>query len=139
MGRRARSQPTAPTMKQSRRTTALIAGTALALLSLSSPALAAPSAEELTSLTLADASAKIHSGAITSVQLTEACLARIAVYDPKLDAFITVMRDQALAQAKQLDAELKAGKWRGPLHGVPIALKDNIDTMTARTTGGSAV
>src|SRR4051812_45960789 len=98
-----------------------------------------PSPEELTSLTLTEAAAKIRSGEVTSTQLTEACLARIAIYDPKLDAFITVMKQQALAQARQLDAEQKAGKLRGPLHGVPIALKDNIDTADARTTGGSAV
>lgn len=94
---------------------------------------------ELTSLTLAEAAAKIRSGEVTSVQLTEACLARIAVYDPKLDAFITVMKEQALAQARQLDAELKAGKIRGVLHGVPVAAKDNIDTADARTTAASAL
>jgi aspartyl-tRNA(Asn)/glutamyl-tRNA(Gln) amidotransferase subunit A len=127
-------------MKISRRSRAFLATATLSLLALSRPIVAlAASGDELTSLTLAEASAKIHSGAITSVQLTEACLARIAVYDPKLDAFITVMKEQALAQAKQLDAEAKAGKFRGPLHGVPIALKDNIDTTAARTTGGSAV
>lgn len=96
-------------------------------------------AEELTTLTLTEAAARVRSGAVTSTQLTEACLERIKTYDPKLDAFITVMKTQALEQAKQLDAEAKAGKWRGPLHGVPIALKDNIDTIAARTTGGSAV
>jgi aspartyl-tRNA(Asn)/glutamyl-tRNA(Gln) amidotransferase subunit A len=96
-------------------------------------------AEDLTKLTLAEASAQIKSGKITSVELTEACLARIETYNSKLDAFITVMKAQALAQARTLDAEQKAGKLRGPLHGVPIALKDNVDTTTARTTGGSAL
>ncbi len=95
--------------------------------------------DDLAALSLTEAAAKVRSGAVTSVQLTEACLARIGLYDPKLDAFITVMKTQALEQARQLDAELKAGKIRGPLHGVPIALKDNIDTANARTTGGSAV
>src|SRR5712692_8015316 len=70
-------------------------------------------ATALTTLTLTEASAKIRSGAVTSLQLTEACLARLAIYDPKLDAFITVMKDQALAQARALDAEIKAGKRRG--------------------------
>lgn len=102
-------------------------------------AVALSAAEDLTKLTLAEASAQIRSGKVTSVQLTEACLARIATYDSKLDAFITVMKSQALAQARALDAEQKAGKLRGPLHGVPIALKDNVDTTTARTTGGSAL
>lgn len=90
-------------------------------------------------MTLAEASAKIKSGAVTSVQLTEACLARIAIYSPKLNAFITVMKDLALAQAKAMDAEQKAGRLRGPLHGIPIALKDNIDTAGTRTTAASAV
>ena len=95
--------------------------------------------DELTSLTLTDAAAKIRSGEVTSLQLTQACLDRIAIYDPKLDAFITIMKDMALGQAKQLDAEQKAGKLRGPLHGVPLAIKDIIDTAGLRTTGGSAL
>src|SRR5262245_53033975 len=90
-------------------------------------------------LTLAEASARIRSGAVTSTDLVQACLARIDVYNPKVNAFITVMRDAALAQAKTLDAEQRAGKLRGPLHGLPIALKDNIDTAGVRTTAASAV
>jgi aspartyl-tRNA(Asn)/glutamyl-tRNA(Gln) amidotransferase subunit A len=93
----------------------------------------------LTMLTLAEASAKIHAGAVTPTQLTMACLDRIAIYAPKLDCFITVMRDKALTQARTLDAEQKAGKFRGPLHGIPIALKDNIDTAGTLTTAGSGV
>lgn len=93
----------------------------------------------LTKLTLAEASARIHAGAVTPTQLTQACLDRISIYGPKLDCFITVMRDKALAQAKVLDEEQKAGKLRGPLHGIPVALKDNIDTAGTRTTAGSGV
>jgi aspartyl-tRNA(Asn)/glutamyl-tRNA(Gln) amidotransferase subunit A len=69
----------------------------------------------------------------------EACLKRIQIYNPKLNAFITVLAEQARAQARQLDSEQKAGKLRGPLHGIPIALKDNIDTAGIRTTAASAV
>src|SRR5215470_3205377 len=94
---------------------------------------------DLAGVTLADASARIRAGRATSVQLTEACLARIATYNPKLNCFITVLRDQALAQARALDAEQRAGRLRGPLHGIPIALKDNIDTGGVRTTAASAV
>jgi aspartyl-tRNA(Asn)/glutamyl-tRNA(Gln) amidotransferase subunit A len=95
--------------------------------------------EALAGLTLADASARVRSGAVTSTELVTACLARIDVYNPKINAFITVTRDAALAQAKALDAEQRAGKPRGPLHGIPIALKDNIDTGGVRTTAASAV
>src|ERR1700730_320639 len=99
----------------------------------------ASTSEALTGLTLAEASARMRSGTVTSTELVSACLARIDVYNPKINAFITVTRDAALAQAKALDAEQRAGKSRGPLHGIPIALKDNIDTAGIRTTAASAV
>src|SRR5215831_18115204 len=95
--------------------------------------------ENLAGLSLAEASVRVRAGRVTSAQLTEACLARIATYNPKLNCFITVMRDQAMAQARELDAEQHAGRLRGPLHGIPIALKDNIDTAGVRTTAASAV
>jgi len=95
--------------------------------------------EALAGLTLAEASARLRTGAVTSVDLVNACLARIDVYNPKINAFITVTREQALARARALDAEQRAGKVRGPLHGIPIALKDNIDTAGVRTTAASAV
>lgn len=94
---------------------------------------------DLAHLSLIEASARIRSRSVTPVQLVEACLARIQIYNPKLNAFITVMRDSALAQARTLEAEQRAGKLRGPLHGIPIALKDNIDTAGVRTTAASAV
>jgi aspartyl-tRNA(Asn)/glutamyl-tRNA(Gln) amidotransferase subunit A len=99
----------------------------------------ATSSEELTALTLSEASRRIRSKQVTSTELTKAVLARISIYNPKLNAFITVMTDDALAQADELDKEAKAGKFRGPLHGIPIALKDNIDTANARTTAASQV
>jgi aspartyl-tRNA(Asn)/glutamyl-tRNA(Gln) amidotransferase subunit A len=99
----------------------------------------AAAANDLAGLTLADAAARLRAGSVTSVDLVNACLARIDVYNPKVNAFITVTREQALAQARTLDAEQRAGKLRGPLHGIPIALKDNIDTAGVRTTAASAV
>ena len=116
------------------------AAAAVALANRSNPR-PAPGAvfDDLTSMTLTEAAASIRSGAVTSVQLTEACLARVETYSSKLDAFITVARESALAAARQLDAEQKAGKLRGPLHGIPLAIKDNIDTAQLRTTGGSAL
>jgi aspartyl-tRNA(Asn)/glutamyl-tRNA(Gln) amidotransferase subunit A len=99
----------------------------------------AQNAEDLTTLTLSQASARIRSRSISPSQLVTACLTRIETYNPKLNAFISVLRQQALAEAQQLDAEQKAGKFRSELHGIPIALKDNIDTSGIRTTAGSAV
>ena len=95
--------------------------------------------EALAGLTLAEAAARIKAGTVSSTDLVHACLARIDVYNPKVNAFITVTRERALAQAKTLDAEQRAGRLRGPLHGIPIALKDNIDTAGVRTTAASAV
>ena len=100
---------------------------------------AADDAETLVALNLTEASRRMHTHQITSVQLTQAYLDRIKIYNPKLNAFITVMHDDALAQAKALDLEAKAGRFRGPLHGLPIVLKDNIDTAGTRTTAASQV
>src|SRR5712691_8326248 len=95
--------------------------------------------EDLAALSLTEASSRIRTRSVTPTQLTEACLARIDTYNPKLNAFITVLRQQARAQARELDAEQNSGKLRGPLHGIPIALKDNIDTAGIRTTAASAL
>ena len=93
----------------------------------------------LASLTLAEAASRLRGHQVTSVELTEACLERIDVYNPKLGSFITVTKPQALAAARQADLEIQAGKYRGPLHGIPFAAKDNIDTAGVKTTGGSAL
>jgi aspartyl-tRNA(Asn)/glutamyl-tRNA(Gln) amidotransferase subunit A len=92
---------------------------------------------DLTFRSLTEVSDMIHSGTTTSRQLVSALLDRISVYNPKVNCFITVMGKDALAQADQLDMEAKAGKFRGPLHGIPIGLKDNIDTAGIRTTAAS--
>ncbi len=96
-------------------------------------------ADELSSLTIAEASRKIHAREISCLELTQACAARSRVYNPKVNAYITLMHEEAATQAARLDAEAKSGNFRGPLHGIPVALKDNIDTAGTRTTGGSAV
>jgi aspartyl-tRNA(Asn)/glutamyl-tRNA(Gln) amidotransferase subunit A len=104
-----------------------------------STAMSRSDADIVAGLTLAEASARIKAGQVTSTDLVNACLARIDIYNPKVNAFITVTREQALAQARTLDAEQRAGRLRGPLHGIPIGLKDNIDTAGVRTTAASAV
>jgi len=86
---------------------------------------------------LAEASAGIAAGALSPVALTEAALARIAALDPKLNAFITITADRARRAAALAEAEIKAGRRRGPLHGVPYALKDIYDVAGVRTTAHS--
>src|SRR5258708_1060019 len=98
-----------------------------------------PDDESLCKLTIADPTRMIRAKQITATALIQSCIQRAKIYNPKVNAYITLMADGALAEAGRLDAEAKAGKFRGPLHGIPIALKDNIDTAGVRTTGGSAV
>ena len=103
------------------------------------PAFAAQQRPDLVTLTLRQASDLVRRREVSPVELTEACLRRIETYNPSLNAFITITRERALAAARGLEAELADGRWRGPLHGIPIALKDNIDTAGIRTTAASGV
>ena len=99
------------------------------------PAFAA--SQDLGGLSLRKAADLLRSKAATPVDLTNACLERIDRYNRSLNAFVTVTADQALATAREMEAEQRRGKWRGPLHGIPVALKDNIDTAGIRTTASS--
>jgi len=92
-----------------------------------------------TDLTIVQAGQLIRSGDLSPVELVRAYLDRIAQYDGQLNSFITLTDEQAIARARDLEAELSRGHWRGPLHGIPIALKDNIDTAGIRTTAASAI
>ncbi|MEI9976101.1 MAG: amidase [Ignavibacteriota bacterium] len=94
---------------------------------------------DLCSLTLKQAADGIHAKKFSPVDLTEACLDSIRSWNPKINAWITIMREKALAQAKVLADDQSAGRIRGPLHGIPIGIKDSIDTAGVRTTGASAV
>jgi aspartyl-tRNA(Asn)/glutamyl-tRNA(Gln) amidotransferase subunit A len=93
--------------------------------------------QDLAALTLKKASDLLRSKQASPVELTQACLKRIEKLNPAVNAFITVTGESALATAQAMEAEAQRGKWRGPLHGIPIALKDNIDTAGVRTTGAS--
>lgn len=88
---------------------------------------------------IAEAARRLRAGALSAEALTVACLERIAALQPTLNAFITITADRALAEARTLDAELRAGRDRGPLHGIPIVHKDLYDTAGVTTTAGSAL
>jgi aspartyl-tRNA(Asn)/glutamyl-tRNA(Gln) amidotransferase subunit A len=81
----------------------------------------------------------LASRAISSLAVTDACLSRISAENPRLNAFITVLADQARRDAGRADAEMATGRRRGPLHGVPISLKDLIDLAGVPTTAASRV
>ena len=94
---------------------------------------------DLAGLSLERVSELVRNKSVSPVELVQECLKRIERLNPALNAFITIDGERSLAQARAAEAELQGGKWRGPLHGIPIALKDNIDTAEMRTTAGSAL
>ena len=94
---------------------------------------------ELIGLTIREASELVRRRKVSPVELTNTCLVQIDKLNPELNAFITVTRESALAEAHAAEAEIQRGRWRGPLHGIPIALKDLFDTAGVRTTAGSGV
>jgi aspartyl-tRNA(Asn)/glutamyl-tRNA(Gln) amidotransferase subunit A len=94
---------------------------------------------ELHTLTIEELSPLLRNKQVSPVEVTEHYLARIDELDEHTNAFITVTADEALADARKHEAEIMAGEYRGPLHGVPIALKDLYDTAGVRTTAGSRI
>ena len=82
---------------------------------------------------------QLRKRSISPVELAKECLARIEKLNPVLNAFITVTAESALAEARVAEEEIQRGKWRGPLHGIPIALKDLVDTAGVKTTAASAL
>ncbi len=98
-----------------------------------------PSSTELCYMTIAQAGPLLRAGKLSPVELTRAFLERIDALNGRLRAFVTLMPEQALAQARSAEAEILRGHYRGPLHGVPIGLKDLYDTAGIRTTAMSRV
>jgi aspartyl-tRNA(Asn)/glutamyl-tRNA(Gln) amidotransferase subunit A len=89
--------------------------------------------------TISELGQRLRRREISPVEVTQDCLSRIGKLNPALNAFITVMAESALADAQKGEGEIGRGEWRGPLHGVPVALKDLIDTAGVRTTAASAL
>lgn len=94
---------------------------------------------EVLTFDVATLSSKLREREISSVEATEAYLDRISERDGKLGSYITVTQERARADAARADREIAAGNWRGPFHGVPLGLKDNVYTKGVLTTGGSTV
>lgn len=92
---------------------------------------------ELSRLGLEEAAELVRTRRISPVEITDACLARIASLEPRLNAFVTVTADLAREQAAEAEREVASGRYRGPLHGIPMAVKDLFATKGTRTTAGS--
>ena len=90
-------------------------------------------------LTIREASALLKSGQLSPVELTQSFLDRIEATDDRLHSFIIVLKEQALDEARLAEAEIRRGDYKGPLHGIPFALKDLYDTAGITTTSGSKV
>ena len=84
--------------------------------------------------TIEELQARLRSAEISPVAVVDACLARIDALNDTLNAFATIVAESAREQARDAEAEMRAGKWRGPLHGIPIGIKDFYDTAGIRTT-----
>jgi aspartyl-tRNA(Asn)/glutamyl-tRNA(Gln) amidotransferase subunit A len=98
-----------------------------------------PQVSSLSKLSLSEASQLVRGKKVSPVELTQECLSQIERLNSKLNAFITVTADSALAQARKAEDEIHRGHWSGPLHGIPIALKDMVDTAGVRATAASGL
>jgi len=90
-------------------------------------------------LTIADAAEQIRKKSLSPVELVETLLRRIDTFDPRLNAYLVVTGDEARRAARQAAEEIGRGDYRGPLHGIPLALKDLFDTRGVRTTAGAKI
>src|SRR5262249_4479591 len=98
-----------------------------------------PAHDDLAYLTMTDAAALLRTRRLSPVELTRAILDRIDRLDSKVGAFITVARDEAMTAARAAEREIATGKYRGPLHGIPVGVKDTHYTKGLRTTANTPV
>src|SRR5947199_1961926 len=89
-------------------------------------------------VSITEVSEQIRQKKVSPVELVAECLERIEQLHPKLNAFITVTADQALQEARIAEREIRNGTWKGPLHGIPVGVKDFFDTAGIRTTAAFA-
>ena len=94
---------------------------------------------EIPFLSASELARRIESREVSPVQAAEAYFERIAEVDSKLNSYITVTREHALEAARQAEAEIASGNYRGPLHGIPVAVKDQFNSAGILTTGGSSI
>src|ERR1700712_2614655 len=95
-----------------------------------------PPDDHLADLSVAELARRTSAGEVSAVEVVEACLARIGERDPALNAFSVVLADEARAEAAARDRALAEGRTPGPLHGIPVAIKEEIDVAGCVTTFG---
>ena len=94
---------------------------------------------DLIRLSISELAPKIKAREVSPLEVTEAALEQADLLQPKLNSFITILHEQALRQAREMEEALMRGEYRGPLHGIPIGIKDNLNTAGIRTTVGTKV
>ena len=94
---------------------------------------------DLNYASIAELAPRLRSGDLSPVELTQVSLGRIEALEPQLNAFLEVFSQSALAQAREAEVEIKSGSYKGPMHGITVALKDLIDVEGTVTTGGSTI
>jgi len=94
---------------------------------------------DIEAMTIGDISRHIRSKKVSPVELTNLFLQRMKRLNPVLNAYVTLTEERACADAKATEKEISRGRYRGPLHGIPVSIKDNLATRGIRTTAGSKV
>jgi aspartyl-tRNA(Asn)/glutamyl-tRNA(Gln) amidotransferase subunit A len=105
----------------------------------SQPVKSVPSNKTHVRSTIQQLGRELRARRVSPVELTRQCLSRIEQFNPQLNAFITVLAESALVDAHRAELEIQRGEYRGPLHGIPVGLKDIVDTAGTRTTAASAL